>query len=24
MFDEIQMAIFRYCVTLQSCGWACM
>jgi len=23
IFDEIQMAIFRYCVTLQSRGWAC-
>ena len=24
IFDEIQMAIFRYCVMLQSRGWACM
>jgi len=23
IFDEIQMAIFRYCVMLQSRGWAC-
>ena len=23
IFHEIQMAIFRYCVTLQSRGWAC-
>jgi len=23
IFHEIQMATFRYCVTLQSHGWAC-
>ena len=23
IFDEIQVAIFRYCVMLQSRGWAC-
>ena len=23
IFDEIQMAIFRYCVTIQSRDWAC-
>jgi len=23
IFHEIQMAIFRYCVMVQSCGWAC-
>jgi len=23
IFDDIQMAIFRYCVTLKPRGWAC-